>query len=174
MTRKTSTYARKRRHTPGRPDTLAVVNMHNTRLRAGEIERILAPCRRALAALMQGVASYHQWVVLCTAGHVAEAIEDSRIIAGQRDIIQAANDALDAIGERAGRTEEDWRPVTCRGSELLALQDLVSAHSRQVRELTYGEYTRCADLAVRRVASMRGMVFRMELSESAAQAWSAA
>ena len=174
MTRKTSTYARKRRHTPTRPDTLAVVNMHNTRLTPGEIERILVPCRRALSALMQGVATYNQWVVMCTAGHVAQAIEDSRIISGQREIVEAANNALDAIGDRAGRTENDWRPVTCHGHELLALQDLVHAHSRQVHELTYGEYTRCADLATQRVESVRGTVFRMELSESAAQAWSAA
>lgn len=158
--RKTSAYARKRTHR--RADPFTLINTRNTRLRAHEIERIMTPCRLALEAFQTGQASYRQWVVLNTAATVAIAIEDGRVIRGQRQIIDAAYGVLGDIGERAGRTADAWRPVTCYGPELLALQDLVHAHSRQLHELTYGEYTDCTNLAERRVASGGGQVFRME------------
>lgn len=166
MTRKTTRYARKRAagHAAQRNNGITIAKMHNTRLTAAEIERIMAPCRSAMAALRQASATYSQWVVLCTAGHVAEAIEDGGVIRGQREIIELANAALDAIGQRCGRTAEAWTTRPCTGPELNALADLLAAHSRQVNELTYGEYTRQADLAVARVATDGGKVFRMEIS----------
>lgn len=146
-------------------DGITMARMLNTRLTTAEVDRILAPCRRAVDAFRSGQGSYDQWVVLCTAGHVAEAIEDGGVIRGQRDIINDANDALDAIGARAGRCAEAWKATTLRGLEITALADLVAAHSRQVRELTYGEYTRAEDKAVARVATDGGAVFRMSFSQ---------
>lgn len=162
MTRKTTRYARKRAagHTPRRADSISVSRVYTTRLRPAELAQALDPCRQALQAFREARASYAQWVVLCTAGHVAEAIEDGGIYRGQRQIIDEANAALDAIGARQGREAATWRPGPCRGAELAALADLVAAHSRQLHELTYGEYTRAADLAVARVATGGGAVFR--------------
>jgi hypothetical protein len=154
----------RRRTTGRRADGISTARMHNTRLTPAEVARIMQPCQAALQAMRTASATYHQWVVLCTAGHVAEAIEDGGIIRGQREIISDANTALDAIGQRAGVTPDRWAPPTLRGPELQALADLVAAHSRQVRELTYGEYTRATDLAVARVATDGGQVFRMEAS----------
>lgn len=145
-----------------RSDGISIARIFNSRLTPAERSRIMQPCQQALAAMRTASANYHQWVVLCTAGHVAEAIEDGGLIRGQREIIDQANATLDAIGQRAGRTEPTWKPPTLRGPELLALADLIAAHSRQVHELTYGEYTRAADLAVARVATDGGQVFRME------------
>jgi hypothetical protein len=164
MTRKTTIYARKRAqgHTPQRSDGITIARMHNTRLTPPEVERIMGLCRTALAALRQAQGTYTQWVVLCTACHVAMAIEDGGIITGQRDIISDAEQALDAIGARCGLTAAAWTPRPCTGPELTALADLVPAHSRQVRELTYGEYTRQCDLAVARVATDGGQVFKAE------------
>ena len=164
MTRKTTAYARKRAHRAriGASDGITIARMTNTRLTGAELQRVLEPCRRAVAAFRTGSATYQQWVVLCTAGHVAQAIEDGGIIRGQQEIISEADAVLDAIGARAGTTEATWRPTTLHGREITALADLVHAHNRQVRELTYGEYTRSADKAVARVATNGGAVFRME------------
>lgn len=167
MTRKTTPYGRRlaRLRAAGvsqKRDGITTARMHNTRLTPAEVERILAPCHRAVKAFQTGRASHAQWVVLCTVGHVAEAIEDGGVIRGQREIIEEATTVLDAIGERAGRSAEAWKPITLHGPEITALADLVAAHSRQVRELTYGEYTRAADKAVARVTTDGGQVFRME------------
>ena len=163
MTRKTTPYARKRAAGHGlRPrDGITTSRTYTTRLKPGEVATILEPCHRALQALSTVSATHHQWVVLCTAGHVAEAIEDGRIIRGQREIIDAANAALAAIGERCGLTATQWHPGPCHNPEITALADLVAAYSRQVRELTYAEYNAAVDRAVARVASVGGQVFRM-------------
>ena len=160
MSRKTSTYARRR--TTRRADGISTTRMFNTRLTPQETARILVRCKAALAAMQQGQASFPQWLALCTAVPVAQAIEDGGIIRGQQQIISEADAVLDAIGARAGTTEANWKPTTLHGREITALADLVHAHSRQVRELTYGEYTRAADKAVARVATNGGAVFRME------------
>lgn len=164
MTRKTSLYARKRAAGHGtRPaDPFTLARVYVTRLKPHEVARIMQPCNAALAAARSAAMTHAQWVVLCTAGHVAEAIEDGGVIRGQREIIDAANEALDAIGERCGHTEQEWKPKACTGPELTALADLVAAHSRQVHELTYREYTTAVDRAVARVASTGGEVFRAE------------
>lgn len=143
-------------------DGITIARMLNTRLSAGEIDRIMGPCRAALQALREARATRSQWVVLCTANHVGLAMEDGGVISGQRGIFTAAEAVLDSIGERCGHTAQAWRPSACTGHELSAMADLLAAHSRQVHELTYGEYTRAADLAKARVASSGGKVFDME------------
>jgi uncharacterized protein YyaL (SSP411 family) len=143
-------------------DGLSTSRRFTTRLTTAETQRILQPCHKALQAMRTASASYDQWVVLCTAGHMAEAIEDGRIITGQRDIIELANTVLHHIGQRCGTTAEHWTAAACYSHELNALADLVAAHSRQVHELTYKEYTRAADKAVARVFTDGGQVFRME------------
>jgi hypothetical protein len=143
-------------------DGITTTRMMNTRLTPKELDRVLQPCRLALQALRTASATYRQYTVLCTAGHVALAIEDGKVYRGQRDIIEQANAALDAIGERYGRTAEYWRPRACYATELTALSDLVAAHARQLHELTYAEYVQAADKAKARVATEGGKVFQME------------
>lgn len=168
MTRKTTAYARKRAagHAARRGDGISITRMHNTRLTRTEIARIMLPCWVALQAVREGRITYKQWVVLCTAAHVARAIEDLGVIRGQREIIDDAERALDDIGQRCGATASAWKPKACTGPAITALADLVSAHSRQVHELTYGEYTAAADKAVARVATDGGQVFRMEATDA--------
>ena len=166
MGKKTTRYARNRAHghTPRANHGLAIIKVTNTRLTQAEIQRIIGACKAALAALRQAQGTHTHWVVLCTACHVALAIEDCGVMTGQSQIITAAEHALDAIGARCGDTAAAWQPKACTGPELTALADLVAAHSRQVHELTNGEYTRQFKLAVDRVASGRGLVFHAELS----------
>jgi hypothetical protein len=151
-----------RRKWTQRADGITTTRMHNTRLNPAELARVLQPCRLALQALRAATVSYNQYVVLCTAGHVAQAIEDGGIYRGQREIIEDANTALDAIGARCGRTADQWHPGACYAAELTALGDLIAAHTRQLHELTYREYTSAADKAVARVATVGGLVFKME------------
>ena len=168
MTRKLSTYARNRAQgkTHQRSDGITITRMHNTRLTPRELGRIMEPCKAALQAMRSASANHGHYVTLCTAGHVAQAIEDGGIYAGQREIIDDANRALDAIGERCGRSPDQWQPRACYAPELTALMDLLAAHARQVHELTYGEYTAAADKAVARVATEGGAVFYAEMSTS--------
>lgn len=167
MTRKTTPYGRRlaRLREAGQTramDGMRMLKMHNTRLTPAELARILTPCREALAAMRQGGATFEHYVTLCTAGHVAEAIEDGGIYRGQRDIIEQANRALDAISARLGNTAEAWTPGPLYGPEISAIADLIAAHSRQVHELTYGEYKRAADKAVARAATDGAQVFSLE------------
>lgn len=167
MTRKSTPHGRRLARlsaagTSRKRDGITMAKMINTRLTADEINRIMGPCRAALQALREARATYAQWVVLCTAAHVATAMEDGGVIRGQRCIFTEAETVLDSIGERCGHTAQAWHPSACTGHELSTLADLVAAHSRQVHELTYGEYTRAADLAKARVASSGGQVFNME------------
>lgn len=166
MTRKTTPYARKRAagHAHRRSDGITIARMNNTRLTAAERQRIMGPCRAALDAMRQARATYSQWVVLCTACNVAMAIEDGGVIRGQREIIAESDRALAAIGARCGHTADAWTPCPCTGPEITALAYLLAAHSRQVSELTYGEYTRQFDLAVARVATDGGLVFMAEVN----------
>ena len=164
--KKTTPYARSRaqRGARQRSDGITTTRMHNTRLSPAEFTRIMEPCRAALAAFRTAQATCAQWRVLCTAAHVARAIEDGGIYRGQREIIASARAALEAISERMGDTPSTWHPSACYAPEITALADLVAAHSRQLAELTYGEYTTAADKAVARVASGRGEVIDFELS----------
>lgn len=165
MTRKSTAYARRR--TTRRADGISTARMFNTRLTPKEVARIMVPCKDALAAMRQGQASFPQWLALCTAVHVARAIEDGGVFKGQADMIEPARTALDAIGERAAGTGDTWTPPTCYGHELAALIDLVNAHSRQVHELTYGEYTEATRLAESRVLTIGGAAFCIETTAQA-------
>ena len=143
-----------------RSDGITIARVLNTRLSESEVQRIMGMCKAALQAMREARATYHDWVTLCTARHVGIAIEDGGIIRGQRFLFDLGEAALDSIGDRCGTTLDTWTPRPCTGPELSALADMLAAHSRQVRELTYSEYTRAADLAVSRVETDGGQVFR--------------
>jgi hypothetical protein len=140
-------------------DGITMTRQLNTRLSPLEIERIILPCKQALQAMREARATHDQWVVLCTARHVGIAIEDGGVIRGQRFLFDEAEAALEQIGDRCVHSVEGWKPCACFGRELSALADMVNAHSRQVHELTYGEYTRAADLALSRVETNGGQVY---------------
>jgi hypothetical protein len=164
MTKKSTAYGRRRARLISaghvlKKDGLTMAQVNNTRLSPLEIERVMNPCKTALQALREARATYEQWVALCTARHVGNAIEDSGIVRGQRIIFDLGKAALDSISDRCGTRQDQWTHGACTGPELSALADMVSAHSRQVHELTYGEYTRAAKKAVARVASDGGQIF---------------
>lgn len=165
MTRKSTPFGRRtarlaRMGKSLKSDGITITRVLNTRLSESEVLRIIGACKAALQALREARASYQDWVTLCTAHHVGVAIEDGGIVRGQRFLFRLGHSALNSIEDRCGSTAEHWTPRACTGPELTALADMIAAHSRQVRELTYGEYTRAADLAVSRVETTGGRVYR--------------
>ena len=164
MTRKSTAYGRrvKRIGTSLACDGITITAKLNTRLSAAEIARVIDPCKAALQAMREARGGFAEWLTLCTAHHVGEAIEDGGVVRGQRALFADADAALDSIGTRCGRHIGQWTPRACTGPELTALADMIAAHSRQIHELTYGEYTKCADKAVARVETARGDVYRSE------------
>lgn len=149
--------------TKKRGNGLSVVKVHNTRLTAKEISSTMGRVKAAATALQQGACTFPQWVCLCTAAHVSGAIESGGVIRGQAEIIDDAKTVLTAVGNRAAiNGGSEWMPPTCYASEILAIQDLVACHSRQVHEVTYGEYIRATQLARSRVLSAGGQDFHAE------------
>lgn len=173
MSRKSTPYGRRtarlaRMGKSLRSDGITIAKMLNTRLDEAEVDRIISTCKAALQSLREVRATYHDWATLCTARHVGIAIEDGGIVRGQRFLFDLGEAALDSISDRCGSKPETWTPRPCAGPELTALADMIAAHSRQVRELTYNEYTRAADLAVSRVETMGGRVYRTAPTGAAA------
>lgn len=131
----------------------------NTLLTPAERASKLNPPRNSLQQLRTKAATYRDYVELCTVGHNAMAIEDGGVITGQRQIIDEALDALEQIGRRAGAPAR-WTTPTCYGPELVALQDLWHAYSRQLHTLTYAEHKAAEQRALARVVGAQGRVVR--------------
>ena len=106
--KKSTPYGRRtaRLHAAGitlKRDGITMARMLNSRLTQAEVERIVAPCRQAVQAFRTGRASHAQWVTLCTAGHVAKAIED--------ELLQALIDQGEAAIATV-LTEHAMQPIT--------------------------------------------------------------
>lgn len=159
MSRKTSTYARKRRFAGAheRLDPITVSRLNGTRLTADELDKIHGPIRQAFVQARRGAMTREDWVFLCTGVHKAMAIDDAGIFRGLRSMIDAADEALHAIGERAS-ADGPWRPPTLYAPEIRVLDDLVWAYRTMLLEVTYAEFVRAERLAIARVASAGGEV----------------
>lgn len=159
MSRKTTVYARKRRLAQGRErtDSITATRMNATRLTSAELERLLAPIQQGFERARAGQCSRDDYVALCTAMHKARAIEDMRIFRGLSPMIDAAEEPLRAIEQRA-LASGAWRAPTLYAAEITVLDDLVFAYRTMLLEVTYAEFVRADHLAVARVASAGGEV----------------
>jgi len=166
MTRKTSAYARKRRQ-PDRDrclDSITAARMNNTRFKPAELDRLLGPAQRALASARAGTCSYDDLVNLSTAMHKGRAIDDAGIYRGLRDRLDAADNVLLAIEQRA-MVSGTWCAPTLYGREITVLDDLVWAYRVMLLEVTYAEFLRAERLAIARVATDGGRVIHVEKQE---------
>lgn len=169
MTRKTSSYARKRRE-PDRDrclDSITAGRMNNTRFKPAELARMLGPLQRSLASARAGACSYDDLVNLSTAMHKGRAIDDAGIYRGLRDRLDAANTVLVAIEQRA-MARGTWCAPTLYGPEITVLDDLVWSYRVMLLEVTYAEFLRAERLAIARVATDGGRVIHAEKHESTA------
>lgn len=166
MTRKTSSYARKRRQ-PDRDrclDSITAARMNNTRFRPVELAKLLSPLLIALANARAGACSYDDLVNLSTAMHKGRAIDDAGIYRGLRDRLDAADSVLLAIETRA-MVSGTWCAPTLYGPEITVLDDLVWAYRVMLMEVTYAEFLRAERLAIARVATDGGRVIHVEKQE---------
>ena len=171
MTRKTTTYARKRslQQLPGhargqvlqmiKGDGITVNNLRNTPFSPEELEKLMREPTEALQVARQGRITYDALLSLSSAMHKGVAIEDARtIIRGFAEIYQQANAALAAIEARCTTTGR-WVASPLYGPELTALDDLLWAYRKALEVCTYGEFYRAQALACSRTASQGQQVY---------------
>lgn len=161
MTRKTTTYARKRAQgrTPQRGNGLQTNNLHNTLFTPAEIDTLMREPRQALEAARAGRISYNDLVSLSSAMHKGRAIEDCRvIIRGFARIYDRASAAIASIEDRCTTTGR-WVPSALYGAEITRLDDLLFAYQETLKVCTYGEFYRRQAVACSRTASQGLPVF---------------
>lgn len=140
-----------------------------TLLTPAERENTIAPARACLARLREGVATEDQHTVLATALQIALEIEDSGIVRGLREHIEAAQAALQTIRARA-LAAGAWRPTALYFHELDALREAVDLHEFQLRHLSAGELHRIAQKLIARTRSTGGSVVRTDMTDLGLQA----
>lgn len=154
----------RRRHI-GKVNPLMVLSRNNTRLSASELERTLGTMQRAAQAFREARSTYGDWLHLCTALNVGQAIESGGVVRGFAAMLQRAYDTLQSIGTRfdtsAAGDGSTWSATALRHHELAAIDDLLYAYAFQVKEVTFGEYQRAYALAVARVRTDGGAVLRL-------------
>jgi len=161
MTRKTSTYARKRAQgrTPRRGNGLQTNNLLNTPLTPAEIDTLMREPRKAMEAARAGRITYNDLVSLSSAMHKGRAIEDARvIIRGFAHFYDRSSAAIASIEARCTTTGR-WVPSALYGPELTQLDDLLFAYKEALKVCTYGEFYRRQAVACSRTASQGLPVF---------------
>jgi len=103
---------------------------------------------QAIGALREGVATEHQWSIAAGSVTVALAIERQGIVRGLHEHLRTAEQALQAIYDRAlvsggGR----WVRVTLHYQELDALQTFLQLHTYQIFNLGRGQFLAALDAA---------------------------
>lgn len=132
-----------------------------------ELRGMLDPLHHAITQARRGLLVEQQWLQLCTALNVGQAIEAGGVVRGLTAQLDAAHDALQAISLRATGTVQPyqaapWKCPTLYATELAALDTLATVHTFQLKQLSYGEYQTAWKLATARVRSDGGQVIAGE------------
>ena len=122
-----------------------------------EVTAIMHPAQIGNKALREGVATLADWQNVYSAVKVGLAIEKQGVVRGKRDDLARAEEALDAIERRAMATNV-WTPTPLSFAELDDIDDAISFHEFQLRQLSAGEFHRAVMLAVSRMNSSGGNV----------------
>lgn len=144
--RKTTAFGRKLKHGAGwaKGDAVSVAIHRACKLSPDDRELVVAPGRRALAALREGRATHGEWVDLATVVRVARAIEKQGIVKGLQKHFDGATDALQAIYDRQIRPD-GWVPGSLYAQELHAISEAVRLHKFQPDQLGRGELIAALD-----------------------------
>ena len=140
MTRKTTSNGQKqpRRERWVKGNALAVAVHRACKLSPEDRELVVAPGRRALAALREGRATHSEWTDLAAVVRIAQAIEKQGIVKGLQQQFDSAKTALQAIYDRAIRPD-GWVPSALYAQELNAISEAVRLHKFQLDQLGRGE-----------------------------------
>ena len=122
--------------------TLATALHFAAKPSAADCAEVLAILHTALTALREGVATEHQWSIAAGAVSVAMAIERRGIVRGLAEHWQAADEALQAIYERAVRAGGGvrYQRTALHYTELDALRAFAELHEWQIKQLGRGEF----------------------------------
>lgn len=145
------------------PATLATALDNATLLTEAEVRSRTTPAHQAVEAFRIGRGMYRHLLVLCTCMHLGRAIETGGVVRGLMPLFEQANTVLQAISDRMEHpTTRVWTPGALYAHELQTLRDLVHDHAFQLRQVSFGEYTKAYHLAAARVQSSGGVVVGVE------------
>lgn len=122
-----------------------------------EREAILAPFRASARAVREGVATELQWGIVSGSVAMCRAVEKMGVMTGIAGHLRLADEALDAIYQRAKRTGT-WKPTALYYQELDALRDLCDIHAHQVNEMCRSEFDQALKLATAAVMRQDNLV----------------
>lgn len=128
-----------------------------TKLSDAERETVMAPLRSAVAALRRGVGTEFDWQFAASAVNAGDAIESLGVVRGLAGHLKEIDRALQCIRQRAIESAA-WRAPALYYEERDLLDLLLDLHNHQVRNLSFGEYTRAVDKAVQQTRSNGGRV----------------
>lgn len=139
---------------------IAIAINSATRLTDSERDSVMQPRNESLDALRRGASTELHWIHLATCAAVAKSIEDHGVVKGLRDYIDAADEALLRIAERAHSKSGIWQAPTCYAGELAAIDTLLEMHAFQIKQLSAGEYLSAIGLAKARYLTNSGKFSR--------------
>ena len=147
----------------GFTNAMADAQSRAAKLTHKELRNLLDPIRHAVTQAKRGLLVERQWLQLCSALNIGQAIEAGGVVRGLTPQLDAAHDALEAISLRATGTVQPyqtapWKCPTLYATELAALDELLTVHSFQLKQISYGEYQAAWKLATSRVRSAGGEV----------------
>ncbi len=142
-------------------DPMAIATCHATLLTQKEVMNQIEPMKSSIKAMTMGKGSFADWVRLSSAYNVAMAIEHFGVVRGYSGALEDLKQVLDAIGLRAGGELNIWKSPTLYANEIKVLRMQASDYKFQISQLSYGEYTKAYDYAVRKVRSGQGEVFKV-------------
>lgn len=141
----------------GLANTIQLAISGATKPTPDERNAVLKPFRACVRALREGVATELQWGIVSGAVAMCRAVEKIGIMRGITGHLQLADEALDAIYNRAKRTGT-WKPTALYYQELDALRDLCDIHAHQVNEMCRSEFEIAIKLATNDVMRQDNMV----------------
>jgi len=135
-------------------------------LTPAELRHITGPMTDAVRAFRRSAGTYTDWLRLCTARNVGQAIEDGGVVRGLQEILDEAHTVLLHISWRM-ETPAGWRPGALHAPEIRAIANLAEKHTFQLRQLSYSEYQTAYRLATSRVLSDGGECVKLQQEKQA-------
>jgi hypothetical protein len=131
-------------------DTMSLARHFAAKPSKQDREEVLGALRDAVKALREGVATEQQWSVAAGSVTVAQAIESQGIVRGLHEHITTAEQALQAIYDRALRIGGGrYIRATLYFNEIDALNEFVELHTFQFNQLGRSEILAAMDAATK-------------------------
>ena len=131
-------------------ETLKLALHHAAKPTQEDLQDVLQPIASSIKALREGVATESQWAIAAGAVQMALSIERQGVVRGLVEHLASAEAALQGIYRRAMSTGE-WKGTSLYYQELDALQEFLSLHTFQIRQLGRREFIRAIEGAERQV-----------------------